>query len=59
MSHDPSEIILIGWFDAQASFHIIINIESSWPASYFLKTMVHFDTVFDDLEIQKNSISLK
>ncbi len=27
MSHDPSEIILIGWFGAQQTFLTIINIE--------------------------------
>ncbi len=30
VSHDPSEIILICWFDAQEAFLIIINVESSW-----------------------------
>jgi len=28
-SHDPSEIILICWFDAQETFLIIINVENS------------------------------
>jgi len=29
VSHDPSEIILIRWFDAQETFLIIINVENS------------------------------
>ncbi len=28
VSHNPSEIILIGWFAAQETFFIIINIEN-------------------------------
>ncbi len=33
VSHDPSEIILICWFDAQETFIIIIiNVENSWAA---------------------------
>jgi len=28
-SHDPSEIILICWFAAQETFHIVINGENS------------------------------
>ncbi len=26
-NHDPSEIILICWFDAQETFHFVMNIE--------------------------------
>ncbi len=33
VSHDPSEIILICWFNAQETF--IINVENDWSASYF------------------------
>ncbi len=32
VSHDPSEIILICWFGAQETFHIIINVENSCAA---------------------------
>ncbi len=32
VSHDPPEIILIYWFDAQWTFLIIINIENSCAA---------------------------
>jgi len=31
-SHDPSEITLIWWFDAQETFLIIINVGNSFPA---------------------------
>ncbi len=34
MSHDPSEIILECWFDAQETF-IIINVENICAALYF------------------------
>ncbi len=47
VSHDPSEIILICWFTAQETFQIIINVENSCAASYFL------------FQFQKNSIYLK
>jgi len=33
VSHDPSEISLIWWFDAQKTFLIIINVEDSCAAS--------------------------
>ncbi len=36
VSHDPSEIILICWFDSQEAF-IILNVENSlllWKLSY-------------------------
>ncbi len=32
VSHDPSEIILTRWFDAQETFIIIINVENSSAA---------------------------
>ncbi len=32
VSHDPSEIILIYWFGAQATFYIIINAENTCVA---------------------------
>jgi len=35
VSHDPSEITLIWWSDAQQTVMIIINIENSCAASYF------------------------
>jgi len=35
VSHDSSEITLIWWFDAQETFTIIIDVETSWGASYF------------------------
>jgi len=31
-SHDPSEITLIWWFDAQETFLIIINVENTCAA---------------------------
>jgi len=34
LSHEPSEIILICWFDAQEIF-LNINVDSSCAASYF------------------------
>ncbi len=37
VSHDPSEIILIGLFNAQETFLIIINVENSCSCSaYYL-----------------------
>jgi len=35
VSHDPSEIILICWFDAQETFIICIDVENNCAASYF------------------------
>jgi len=35
VSHDPSVIILIWWFDAQETFIIIINVKNSGATSYF------------------------
>jgi len=35
VSHDPSEITLIWWFDAQETFLIIISVENSRAASEF------------------------
>ncbi len=35
VSHDPSEIILIRWFDSQETFLIIINVKISCAAQYF------------------------
>jgi len=29
VSHDPSEILIICWFDAQDTFIIIINVQKS------------------------------
>jgi len=34
VSHDPSEIILKWWFDAQKIFIIIINVKNSWVAVF-------------------------
>jgi len=45
VSHDPSEIMIICWFDAQETFIIIINVETS----YLCK---NYDT-FDSLMIGK------
>ncbi len=36
VSHDPSEIILIYWLNAQETYIIIINVENSCAASYFV-----------------------
>jgi len=38
VSHDPSEIILIYWFDAQATFLIFIHAENICAVSYFVET---------------------
>ncbi len=38
VSHDPSEIILICWFDAQETFLIIINAEYFVLLNTFVKT---------------------
>jgi len=35
VSHSPSEIILIWWFDAQETFQIVINVENSAADLYF------------------------
>ncbi len=36
VSHDPSGIIMLCWFDTQeTSVVIIINVENSCPAEYF------------------------
>ncbi len=51
-SHDPLEIILIFWFPAQETFLIIIiRVENSCVASYFLQTMLDF---FQDTLIKRN-----
>ncbi len=42
VSHDPSEIILICWFDAQETFLITINAEKSCAASYVCETVIPF-----------------
>ncbi len=34
ITHDPSEIILMCWFDAQETFLIIINVKHSCAALY-------------------------
>jgi len=39
VSHDPSEITLISWYDAQETFMIIINVENS---SYFCEVYTEF-----------------
>ncbi len=52
-----SEIILIYWFAAPEIFLIIINVGNSCAASYFGETL--FSGLFDDKEVQKNSIYLK
>ncbi len=58
VSHDPSEIILICWFNVKVTFIIIINVENSCPAYYFL--WKHFVSGwFDEQKVQKNSIYLK
>ncbi len=38
-SHDPSEIILIGWSGAQEIFLIIITVENSKAAKYFCENI--------------------
>ncbi len=40
VSHDPSEIIC--WFAAQETFLIIINVENSCAAKYFVEAVIHF-----------------
>ncbi len=35
--HDSSEIIVLCWFGAQETFVIVINVENSCDAQYFLK----------------------
>ncbi len=52
-----SEIILIYWFAAPEIFLIIINVGNSCAASYFGETL--FSGLFDEKEVQKNSIYLK
>ncbi len=42
VSHDSSEIILIFWFAALETFLIIINVDNSCAASYFLETDLFF-----------------
>ncbi len=44
VSHDPSEIILIGWFAAQETFIIIINVESC--SACILETMILFNAEY-------------
>jgi len=39
MSHDPSEIILIGWFAAQEKFLIISSVEM---LHIFVETVTYF-----------------
>ncbi len=59
VSRDPSEIILICWFDAQETF-LISNVNSSSTVvmrNIFVKTMIiFFSGLFDEHGVQKNSI---
>ncbi len=56
VSHDPSEIIIICRFGA---FLIIINVENSCAASFFFCSVTfYFSAFFDELKVEKNSISL-
>ncbi len=43
-SHDPSEIILICWFAAQETFLIIINVENSCAAEFFVRVFFFQDS---------------
>jgi len=38
VSHDPSEITLIWWFDAQETFMVIISVENWNYRNYWPKT---------------------
>ncbi len=43
VSHDPSEIILICWFDAQETLLSILNVQNSYAASYFVESVIFFN----------------
>jgi len=54
-SHDPSEIFLICWFAAHETFLIIINVENSFAASYFvIETGTCFSRIFNAFFIPAN-----
>jgi len=40
VSHDPSEITLMWWFDAQETFLIIIYVENSCAAYIFVQSFI-------------------
>jgi len=41
MSHDPSEIILIGWFSAQAKIHFLLSmLKAVVLLNIFVETMI-------------------
>ncbi len=42
MSHDPSEIILISWFDAAETFLIIIIIKTVLLLIIFVEKVIQF-----------------
>ncbi len=44
--HDPSEIILIGWFVAKETIIIIINVENIVGCNIFVETVIHFFQTF-------------
>ncbi len=61
VSHDPSEIILIYWSAAQETIPIIINVENSFAAEWFLWDAWYIfpPEFYDYLKVQINSIYLK
>ncbi len=58
VSHDTSEIIIICQFGAQAPF-LIINVEKSCAAVFFVEFIRNIQNFRIQQKTQKNSISLK
>ncbi len=58
VSHDPSEIILICWFDAQETIIIIINVKTVVLLNIFLCEKKH-DTFFSILRQIESNFHLK
>jgi len=48
VSHDPSEITLIWWFDAQETFLIINNVKNSCAAYILEETLIIFSRFIDE-----------
>ncbi len=48
VSHDPSEIILICWFDAQERVLIWSMLKKVQLLNIFVETVMHFFRIFDE-----------
>ncbi len=48
VSHDPSEIILIRWFDAQERVLILSMLKKVQLLNIFVETVMYFFRIFDE-----------